>query len=226
MRWYTLPLVSLALFLATPAFAQQDPATLMQQLRDNMQNAGVNPRDVIQSALQQARDGTFNAQDFQQQLMDNGIISQDMITNLQNMRQNNQQNRGQRVVSVNTLQAQLGATDDEWAILSPKIEKIVTLSNDLAQGTVANNSRITAVVVAGQQQAPGAPASSVATALAELTTLLADVNSPPSDIKIKLTALREAKKQVETQLNTARADLLSLVTLRQEGILLTLAILD
>jgi hypothetical protein len=243
MRWYTLPLVSLALALSLslPASAQQAPGGggggglrgMLQQLQENVQNNGGNMQDLIQNFRQQAQDGTLNPQALVQQLQDNGIINQDMIDNLQNLRQNYQQNRqtNQQTyqqyyqnggVTPNALQVRLGAADDEWAVLAPKIQKVIDLTNDLAQSSGDYSAYVNITAVPRQNQAA---ATVAATALAELNVLLANEGSPASDIKIKLTALRDAKKKVQADLITARAELVSLVTYRQECILVTLAIL-
>jgi len=228
MRWVHSVLVMLAVSLATPVFAQQagggggNLRDTLQQLRDNMQNNGVTVQDLVQ----QAREGTLN----QQSLVDQGIISQDMINNIQGQMQNFQQQRnGQARVNPTTLQALMGSSDDEWAVLYPKIQKVIDLSNQLSQGVVSANGRMNNF--AGAQGRGGAavaaPAqSAVAAALAELNAVLAEENAPASDIKDKLTALRQAKEKVKTELNSAEADLIGLITLRQEGLLLTLAYIE
>ena len=74
----------------------------------------------------------------------------------------------------------------------------------------------------GQATASGA----VAAALVELNTMLANASTPDSDIKIKLTALRYAKKKAQAELDAASSDLVELVTLRQEGVLISVSILN
>src|SRR2546423_1189338 len=71
---------------------------LLQQVGENMQNNGVSVQDLIQ----QAREGTLN----QQSLIDQGVVSQDMIDNMRNQAQNYQQQRnGQGRLNPTTLQA-------------------------------------------------------------------------------------------------------------------------
>ena len=199
MRWYTLPLVALAVAFSVPASAQQAPGGglggLLQQLQTNMQNNGVTPQDLIQNYQQ---------------------------NNQQNPRQYYQNGGG--MVRTNNLQAMMGSTDEEWTILAPKIQKVVDLSNELAQGTVgsANYNNIMVAPRQGQATASGA----VAAALVELNTMLANASTPDSDIKIKLTALRDAKKKAQAELDAASSDLVELVTLRQEGVLISVSILN
>jgi len=184
----------------------------------NMQNNGVTVQDLIQ----QARDGTLN----QQSLIDQGIVSQDMIDNVRNQVQTIQQQRGQgRGGAMNgmTLQQYLGASDDEWAILYPKIQRVTTLSDELARGFISNNRRMTAAV---NVQGQGAAQDRCAAALAELDTLLANADAPAKEITDKLAALRQVKERVKAELHSAEADLIGLVTLRQEAILLTLAYIE
>ena len=226
MRWQlpTLAAFALALTAATLALAQADPnqpapdpQAIIQQLRDNMNNAGVTPRDLIQQVGQQMRDGTFDPQAFGQQLQQQGIINQGMLDQLSQMRNQAQNLSQQRQMT--TLQQQLNASDDEWTVLGPRIQRILDLTSDLGQP----NGNVAQRTVAGVAQANPGP---VAKALAELKAALQDDNAPESDVVAKLMAYREARQRVTAELSSARQDLLAVVTLRQEAILLNLAILD
>ena len=239
MRWCKLALISLALSAATPALAQQadpnqpaDMRSMLQQVQQNMQNNGVDVRDLVQNLRQQAQEGTLNGQTLRQQLIDNGIVSQDQLNNFQGQMQNFQQQRNaqQGRVNAGSLQQQLGAADDEWAILYPKIQRVMALSNELAQGTVSNNGRMNNLLAVAQPQVQGAAGTPeqnrCAAALAELNAVLANGDAPAGDIKDKLAVLRQARERVKAELHSAEADLIGLVTLRQEAILLTVAIVE
>ncbi|HEY4329928.1 MAG TPA: hypothetical protein VGN88_09340 [Phycisphaerae bacterium] len=242
MRWMGISVMCLMISFgsASRAMAQADPnqpnplRDLIQQARQNMQNQGVTGQDIGNTLRQQVQDGTFNPQQFQQQLIDNGIINQDMINQFQNQVQNRtQQGR------MSSLQQQLNATDEEWAVLAPKIQKVMDLSADLGRTAATGNNRLGGLGGRGQQlyqvsavnpqnpQAQSQPAQGlVAKALAELQAVLADAASSDSQVVVKLKALRDAKEQVKTQLAAAEKDLLALVTLRQEGVLIMNVIVE
>jgi hypothetical protein len=234
MRTPLLALAALFLSLAlgSDALGQADPnqnpgASLRQQLIDNMNNAGVTPRDILQQAGQQMQDGTFNIQDFTQQLQQQGVINQGMLDQFNQMR-NQAQNQGgfqgrnqQRQMS--NLQQLLNATDDEWAVLGPRIQRVLDLSNDFNQAANNPPSQFRNQGAPQQQPTPTAP---VAAALADLRNLLQDPNSPDSSVREKLTAYRQARAKVAADLAGARIDLLNVLTLRQESILLTMLIVE
>jgi hypothetical protein len=197
----------------------------MQQLQENMNNAGVTPRDIVQELGQQLQNGTFDPQSFRQQLQDSGIINQGMIdqyNQARNQYQNQYQNQyrnPQRQMS--TLQQLLNAGDAEWTVLGPRIQRVIDLSNDL--DSVNNQPAQRNAAYAAQQQPALGP---VAAALADLRNLLQDPESSNSSVREKLAAFREARAKVTSDLATARLELISVLTLRQEAILLNMLILE
>lgn len=64
------------------------------------------------------------------------------------------------------------------------------------------------------------------TAGRELRELLQDDAAANDAIKQKLETFRAARKQAETQLDAARAELQGLVTLRQEALLVSMGLLE
>lgn len=239
MRRHFLSLAALCLSLLAPAVVrgqadpnQPDPAALMQQLRDNMNNAGLTPQDLIQQARDQAQQngGQFDPQAFRQTLQQQGVINQNMLDQAAQMRnqfqQRLQQGNTQRTMS--NLQQLMNSPDDEWAVLGAKIQRILDLSADYNQASpfaTASNPRTTFAQPAAAQP-PSAAQGPVAKALADLKTLLQDPNASDGEIKDKLTAYRDARQRVQTDLSSARLDLLSLVTLRQESVLLIVQVLN
>jgi hypothetical protein len=134
------------------------------------------------------------------------------------------------------LKTALGATDDEFAALQPKIEKVQTLQRSLqtggrggfggggAGGRRGNNGG--GAAGGGAAATPAAPANPVAAAAADLQTTLADTNAKPEDIKTKLDALRSAKKAAKEDLTKAQEDLKGVLTQRQEAVLVEFGMLD
>jgi hypothetical protein len=234
IRLLAVAALVLSLGLGSHSLGQVDPnqnpfGGIMQQLQENMNNAGVTPRDVLQNLGQQIQEGTFDPQAFQQQLQESGIINQGMLdqfNQLRNQFQNQNPNRNQFGNSqrqMTTLQALLNAGPDEWTVLSPRIQRVIDLSNDYNQAV--NNPQIIQpnVAFAAQQQPALGP---VGAALADLRNLLQNPDASDSNVKEKLGAYREARKRVASDLATARAELVNILTLRQEGILMNMLIVE
>lgn len=121
----------------------------------------------------------------------------------------------------------LGATDDEWKALSPKVEKVQTLQMQNMMGRFGGGR--------GGRGGPGgaapavdpaAPANPVRDASTELQTTLDNKESTAEQIKVKLTALRDAKAKAAADLKKAQDELRELVTVRQEAVLVTQGLLD
>lgn len=113
------------------------------------------------------------------------------------------------------LKTDLGATDEEFKVLQPKIEKVRTIQRESGQQRGMGMGR----------GGPNAPAVDPATlppvgkALAELKTVLDNKDATPEQIKTKLTALREAKAKAKEDLKAAQKELTELLTARQEAVL-------
>jgi len=120
------------------------------------------------------------------------------------------------------------AADEEWAVLRPRIEKVMALSRE-----ASGFGRMFGVMRrrGGPGGAPGAPRaeqpqSDVARAVQELQAALENEQATADEINAKLTALREAREKVKQELAQAREALRELVTPRQEARLVLLGILD
>jgi hypothetical protein len=234
MRIRLLPLSALFLTLGIGArvLGQADPnqnpgASLLQQLQQNMNNAGVTPEDLRQQIGQQLQDGTFNIRDFAQQLQQQGVINQGMMDQFNQMRNQAQDQRNQNRNSprqMTTLQVLLNASDEEWTVLGPRIQRVLDLSNDLNQATGTMQSQQRNVGFAQQQQqTPNGP---VGAALADLRIVLQNPESPDSAVREKLAVYRQARARVNVDLASARVDLVNYLTLRQEGILLNMLVVE
>lgn len=68
--------------------------------------------------------------------------------------------------------------------------------------------------------------SPVATALAELVAVLQDPSQSDGVVKVKMQAYRNALQSARATLKTSQDDLTTLVTLRQEGVLVTQGYLE
>ena len=122
------------------------------------------------------------------------------------------------------LKEQLGATDEEWKALQPKVEKVLTAQRDNRRGggnrgRNRNNNN-------AQQQPNAQQTSEVSAAADELRKTVDDKAATAEDINKKLTALREAREKAKNELTTAQKELRELLSARQEAILVSSGLLD
>ena len=143
---------------------------------------------------------------------------------------------------MDNLKEQLGASDDEFAAMQPKIEKVFQLQRETQGngmralfgnrggngggrgGRGGNNG-------GGNGGGPGGPggdqpATPMSTATAALKDTLDNKDAKPDDIKAKLDAFRAAKAQTKDEMTKAQEDLKSVLTQRQEAVLVELGLLD
>lgn len=132
---------------------------------------------------------------------------------------------------------QLGASDDEFAAIQPKIETVMRLQRDANAGGRG--------MFGGGRGGPrgggprgggpggggfGGPASTqpspVQDALTDLRTTLDDQSASPDTIKAKLEALRQARTKSKQDLAVAQQDLKSVLTQRQEAVMVLFGMLD
>jgi len=118
----------------------------------------------------------------------------------------------------NRLKEMLGASDEEWKILSPRIEKVRTLSAVLRANVVGFGGM--RLVGGGHQQ------SDIQKKARVLQEALENKASNPEEIASALKAYRAARAQGKTELNKARKDLRGLLTVKQEAQLVTMDLLD
>lgn len=127
---------------------------------------------------------------------------------------------------MDNLKEQLGTSDDEFAALQPKIEKVMQAERDVNAGRMrmfrgrrgGNNNQA--------DQANRQPTSPVETAAKALQETLDNKDAKPDDIKAKLDALRDAKNKAKEELASAQKDLKDVLTLRQEAVLVEMGLLD
>lgn len=131
----------------------------------------------------------------------------------------------------------LGATDEEWAVLGPRIEKIQGLVTDSNAGTTgmtrmlmgrgrgggggggfAINTRTLSTMLGGS--------NAMAQKMQDLQDAIENPAMPESEIKSRLTAVRAEREKVRAELVKQRAELTQLLTQRQEAMLFSLGILE
>ena len=131
---------------------------------------------------------------------------------------------------INRIKDSLGAGDEEFAAIEPKLRTVMTLEDDVqprmmfgrggpGRGNFGGG---------GGGGAPGATSqpSEVRTAMDDLQTTLNDQNASPDEIKSKLEAVRSARAKEKQDLVVAQQDLKGLLTQRQEAVLVVYGVLD
>lgn len=129
------------------------------------------------------------------------------------------------------VQEALQASDDEWKVIEPRIEKIESIRRAIQGSRFGNRTR------RGNPNnalaSPGAPTRAPATDQTELQTAsqqlqeaLNNKDTKPQELKARLAALREARAQALAELTKAQDDLRDILTARQEAVLVTFGLLN
>jgi hypothetical protein len=136
------------------------------------------------------------------------------------------------------LREQLGATEQEWKVLGPRVIKVAELgrqTSGFGRGGMMFGMR-------GQRGGPGGPGgnrfgsgrpgtpdrepTAVEKAQEQLRTVLENTSATPDQIKTQLTALRKARETAKQQLAAAQQQLREIITIRQEATLVMMGMLD
>ncbi|HUT56442.1 MAG TPA: hypothetical protein VNA25_01055 [Phycisphaerae bacterium] len=141
----------------------------------------------------------------------------------QQMQQRMEQMRQQMA---DRLKASLGATDEEWKILQPKIEKVQTLARQLRSGGMGSMFGRRGQAPEGGAADNPQPQTDLQKKTAELQTLLQNKDAKPEEIKTALAALRGVRAKANAELAAAQKDLREVLTLRQEAQLVMMGLLD
>ena len=128
----------------------------------------------------------------------------------------------------------LGATDDEWKVLQPKIEKVNTLRmQSFGGGMMGGGGRGRRGGGNGEgggagpgNDAAAQPPSETRKAAQDLRTALDDKSSSVDVIKAKLEALRQARAKAKEELTAAQKDLQSVLSVKQEAFLVMIGTLE
>jgi len=193
-----------------------------QQVMQNMQNAGVDPQAFMQDIQQQIQTGTFDLNATQQKLIAQGFMTQQMADQLRGTM--NQMQGTIRNSSLNTIRLQLNASDEEWSVLLPKIQRVLIALQDVALPTVQTNARGGAggTNIMGGLALAQPTLSDVTKAFMDLQDALKNPNAADDLIGARLRTWRTLHDKAISELAAARADLVNILTLRQEAILLNL----
>ena len=118
------------------------------------------------------------------------------------------------------LKTALKASDDEWAIIQPLLEKVQAKQRE----TIMSRFNFPGGRRGGDR--PGRPERPAAPEVDALKAALEAEGTSPADIKTRLEAVRAARKKALTELDQAREDLRKVLTQRQEATLVMVGILE
>ena len=144
------------------------------------------------------------------------------------------------------LKTALKASDDEWSVIQPLLEKVEEKQRDVLTNRFGglmrggpggegrrrpadNGGNATQAAGQGEGNRPARreggrpPASAEATAL---ETALQDDNTNVNDVKTKLAALRAERAKANADLASARTDLQKVLNMRQEAVLVLAGMLE
>ena len=140
------------------------------------------------------------------------------------------------------MQEMLGATDQEWKVLGPRVMKVQDLSRQAAgggRGMMMFGRGGRGAQGAFQGNRPGVPQGNrpggrgmnrelteVEKIQRELQTTLDNTAATPDQIRQLLTQLRAAREKAKQELAKAQQDLRQVLTLRQEATLVLMGMLD
>ena len=114
----------------------------------------------------------------------------------------------------------VGATEEEWTVVEPKISKVQALAMEARGGGMMGMGYFV-MGMAGQGSE-----SEVLKAVQALAKVLKDKAAAPGEIKSALQNLRDARAKAKAALEEAQKELRSVLTLRQEALLVQMGTLD
>ena len=140
-----------------------------------------------------------------------------------------------RMMMEQRMREQLGATEEEWKVLGPRVMKVSELNRQLSGfgrrgmfGMLGGGRRggPEGDQPGRRQGTPDRELTEVEKATEQLRTTLENTSAKPEDIKNQLTTLRKAKEKHKQQLAAAQQELRKIVTVRQEAQLVLMGMLD
>jgi hypothetical protein len=119
----------------------------------------------------------------------------------------------------------LGATDEEWTVIEPRLVKVQTLSRDARAGGLGAMfgrrwRRARGEAAEDQEQTP------VQKAADGLRAALEEDEPDVEQVKMKLTAYRQARETVRQELAKAQEKLREVLSVEQEAHLVLMGLLD
>jgi DNA-binding ferritin-like protein len=120
----------------------------------------------------------------------------------------------------------LGATDAEWQVLGPKVEKVQNLmlqSGGVGMGMGMGLGRLG---MGGLNLGGGTEPSDVQKKSQALQEIMKNKDAAVEDVRAALKDYRQAKDQAKAELTKARGEVKELLTVRQEAVLVRMGLLE
>jgi hypothetical protein len=125
------------------------------------------------------------------------------------------------------IKEQLEVKDDEWAVMQPRLDKVMTLSFESRMGGMRGMfGRGGPGGDRGNRGGSQQNNSAVSKAQDDLRTALEDKGTSADTIAAKLKALRDARTQAKDELTKAQSDLKEILSQRQEAQLVMMGYLE
>ena len=118
------------------------------------------------------------------------------------------------------LKTALKASDDEWAVIQPLLEKVQAKQRETIMGRFNFPGGRRGGERAGRPDRPASPEVDA------LKGALEAEGTSPAEIKARLEAVRAARKKALAELDQAREDLRKVLTQRQEATLVMVGVLE
>jgi Spy/CpxP family protein refolding chaperone len=118
--------------------------------------------------------------------------------------------------ATNDVQKKIGATDEEWKVIGPKVQKVIA-----ARRMLSGDGGPMAGPFGG-----GAASNIVGQAQEDLKTVLDDPKHTKADVDEKIAAVRTAREKARADLGVAQRDLARLLTPDQQTIMISVGHLD
>jgi hypothetical protein len=142
-------------------------------------------------------------------------------------RNNDEQRPDPRQQVNDRLREMLAVTaDDEWAVLQPRLERVLALSSRLGGNTGAITASMGRRLRNFRFEVDSPAIDQYQRFRQELNRMLANPNASAVDIRTLIRSLRDAKAQAEAELDAAQAELIPYLTSRQEALLIQMGALD
>ena len=147
-----------------------------------------------------------------------------------------------RQMMADQLKQRLGADDQAWKVMEPRVMKVVELNQQamagrgrgmmgmFGRGRGGPGGQAGADNAGAPQQrrgsGPGGEQTALDKAMAQLQTTLENQSASPDDIKKALTGVREAREKARQELLVAQGDLKKILSVRQEAVLVEMGQLE
>lgn len=142
-------------------------------------------------------------------------------------RQGLQSEQMQNMIS-QSLKQMLGSTDEEWSVIGPMVLKVYSLVSSQSSGVQIRSIMGRSGNQGSQMRGANRPSfsSTEDVALEELKTLLESEETTNTQLKNKISEIRNAREKSRQDLVKARKELREILTLKQEATLISVGLLE